>query len=1783
MATHHSISELLTAGAEPTQDEVRDLMDLGRFTAALFARYLSGLSGARSDAGSRHAAMVAALEGRLAHRGAGQWMAGMGLGAAQLADGWHGLWQMSAGVSEGYQRLDLSEMEVFQLLPDAIVAPYREAELQGVSRRPSLFGPRPHRAAQSSSSRPAKGSLPASTRLNLRDHLNLRDGRQVSVGVLQALAEGGLPLADQLDLGNLVDLGDLGRLTELTGPSATAKASPAAGTRRAGGRAPQAGRGRLRDAAGGRADAGGRKSRRVHLDGVEVDARTPALAGALSWAEQAFGRSIDRHAGLSISRVTTDRLLQGPARTILDAGRGEARPVFGFFDSVEGEFLSLERETAPYGAVEANTPRRADMQSPRDLPNQGGARVQRQGAGALAVRATDRGATTSPSGAGRARISRVPAGARDTAAVTTTRLSTVVPGSRGSAPIIRPESRGVFSNPSESRRGASARDFGSVRHPLAQADALPTIVGPQPSTSGSSGQVSVGQERPRPGAHRRPVAGMVATFEPGAIERGTTALFADDVVYDAAGRPRARESRGALASPRVMLRPEVDAASPVAAPHDPAAPRLGYQVDRRAGGFVSGTETFGSADTARVGVAAPVDSRTGRARADKMGGPDSRALELSSGWAAGGARWRLADDLGRDLPLGATLSSYERLAGGLAGESAASIGSGRPFRPVVASGHSEARLDSRRTDGGSPRGRTGYADSLDGVAWVALEQDGPATGSAEPALTMIPTGRRAVMVPASGALALNASVAAHRATEARGRIEGRRSESASGTIGASRTEEDRAAEGIRGFSDRAGASAPQTPVVPLTARPVVGPSGVESGRVPGGRRALTGGGQRGALVPAGTLLQDSQTGRPLGLRTSRPIIARFAGEAARGAIGETSSGSAVEAGATGPSTSAVMPARPRTRGPLEARRPAGTQEGAQAADALADWRVGARAARRALQRQSVTGREWLQTQALVGAGGPLVAGLAAAAARRSAVEPSLLTDLDSRASFASLLGGIVPADPSALLKRLVSLPSQDAVKVGRALRSAGWAESELTMLDLASELGDEGRDDSSTMKGATRTSRLGLGADRGRRQPTDGSHQAPPTAVNAAAGRGTAASKRAFERALASPELSSDTPGAARGERPGSADLSLGAGVSQSNRMARNLARILTGTASLGAGVTTSGRGGAPALSLDALLGGALGALGPRGVARDYFAGLAPARGGESTRRGTLRDAIGELLAVARAELASGRAVEPASRASLTHQLLRLDSAWRASAATPMWSAGPSGVSTSEVAGGRPGVTPPMLGRTEREALGGGPRGGYGEAERLFVIPHGDGLADRLAQAVGQSSRGPAGVDRLTRTVAGVGGTLASRTSAPAGRERSPAEPAASTDRWRHVDAAPDRLGSNRSFERRALGESVALSSVLAPEAMLGGLWSSVAGQAATGAWRGDLASELTKIEPSSEAREGDGITRPDDSVGAARAAGPGAIGSGAAGLQSVPVEGRPGAARRRVAPLREGGRRELILGRITRLLERAGVRSEAAQDLLVDSLARNVGRGRQLVAREHGAMAEFSWAWLGRVDGSRSGMDLELQGDREAFARAFSGMGGARGSSAERAPTLAQFSQFSQFSQIDEAGFVAPQSAAAPTAHAVEDRSGVRRVARAAGFGRTGASRPSHRAAEAAKQTNWRFVDTGSRASSAHADLGRLAATVLDSPDVGRRVPMPLVMPAVKAVAQSALREDASAPGANVDGAKQRADQQGQNAVDSKAGAQLSDEALEALAHEFADRIARKMKREQERRGLCR
>ena len=126
-------------------------------------------------------------------------------------------------------------------------------------------------------------------------------------------------------------------------------------------------------------------------------------------------------------------------------------------------------------------------------------------------------------------------------------------------------------------------------------------------------------------------------------------------------------------------------------------------------------------------------------------------------------------------------------------------------------------------------------------------------------------------------------------------------------------------------------------------------------------------------------------------------------------------------------------------------------------------------------------------------------------------------------------------------------------------------------------------------------------------------------------------------------------------------------------------------------------------------------------------------------------------------------------------------------------------------------------------------------------------------------------------------------------------------------------------------------------------------------------------------------------------------------------------------------------------------------------------------------------------------------------------------------------------------------------------------------------------------KGTNWKFVQTGSGSSTAHADLGRMTSSVMDAPRTSPETAMPLVAPAMKAVAQTALRKSRGeqAAGSETSSAASSAtnkangpDNTGQSASGEPV---LSKEAFEALAVKMADRVARRMKREQERRGQWR
>ena len=88
-----------------------------------------------------------------------------------------------------------------------------------------------------------------------------------------------------------------------------------------------------------------------------------------------------------------------------------------------------------------------------------------------------------------------------------------------------------------------------------------------------------------------------------------------------------------------------------------------------------------------------------------------------------------------------------------------------------------------------------------------------------------------------------------------------------------------------------------------------------------------------------------------------------------------------------------------------------------------------------------------------------------------------------------------------------------------------------------------------------------------------------------------------------------------------------------------------------------------------------------------------------------------------------------------------------------------------------------------------------------------------------------------------------------------------------------------------------------------------------------------------------------------------------------------------------------------------------------------------------------------------------------------------------------------------------------------------------------------------------------------------------------GERSSMPLVANSMQAVAQSAMRSATTerAPGDRVNQERVSSATNESAAVGSEAGAEentLSKEAFEALAQQMADRVARELKRERERRG---
>ncbi|MGM0576312.1 MAG: hypothetical protein ACQEXJ_11330 [Myxococcota bacterium] len=1464
----HPIAELLTAGVEPSADEARDLARVGEFTASLYARLLHGVDDPPVDAaGARARDMAGSLTERLSASTGTRWAEGMGLGADLLGDWWRGYWDTGAAPA-GYHDLEAGEMSTLELIDEAPASSPRQARQAPAARRRrgSMFGPRratPRRAPR----RPA--GAPGET-------LRLRDGGALSPASVEALESGGLYMDDLL--------------------AHTPEATGAAGAVEGPGRAPQAARAR-RSA--------------VDLDGLLVDSRTPALAGAIGWADAAFGRESGRGTGLAVNAPAIDRMVQ--RATPPAAREGGRSPVYAFFDSVEGDFVSLVDD--------------------------GGAAESGVAAAVARVSEARRGAGRAATAAGAAPSRRVPS----------TSLSSLV-STEGATPTVRAWSGGVF-------RTASER--------------------------------AVVQASGEPGS------GPAGTPDAARAEGPSAAPWlAAQVAYDAQGRPHPRASRGALSAPRVqMTRLTTD----VAPSH--RAPRGG-----------PGVETSGLV----------------LARATQPGGAPAAST-------TGAAGWRLAADLGPDMPLGATLSRHEVTAGRIASRRGPATGA-EAFRPVVA-------------EATGPRpGFAGGQEALDGVAWVALATDESAPEATGVSLAAVPSGRRATMLPASTALSL--ATPSERAAGARRMVQRSEMGAGPGTTSLGMAGAEPAAGG-RAMASAADAFATSAEAAPGRAAPSltggVWRPGVASPSV--GYRAMAADAvdARQLLVPAAEAADLADpAGMDAGAGVQRRAVAPGLGRTARPTSG-------------GVAPAAVRASRPGLAGDVRAR-----------------WSGDARAARRALRRPVMTAREVLQTAPLLGPAGPI------AEADRHAVstgsEPRLSRSVVQRTSGAAGVGrgGAATLDAGDLPGSLARLSGPESGRVTRVLRTAGWTEPELAMLQLA---------------------------------PAEGLAGVEPGAAVA----GPAAARRAAE---------ATTPGAraATGSSP--------------VQMVRNLARVVTGTeAFTGTGAVEGSAGG------ESLLGS---------TATDrYFRGMAPERS-RAVRQPGLLDAVGELVALAQSSAGAETVVEASARRGLLQRLERARRGLSTGGATPRAAGAPGlpGVTgragLADTAGEtiRGGAAPDEAGDTPAVAAAeemaassptgpaaSGPGPGYarmGMGERALVARRSDpgeaGLAARLETALDESARGPAGLTRLT-----------GRTPARSARAMARAEAGAA--------AAPE--GETAVVE----GGSVAgLGSALAPEMMIGGMRSRTAPTAAQAAGlRGGMPGELARMTADAQ-----GATAAGEAAG----------------------EGAPG----RSAARRAGTTR--TAARVVRLLERAGVRGEGAQDAMVRSMVRSLEGGDRLVA-SHGALGDFTRSWLGRVDGNRTGLDLEMGDVRGEFQRVLASLGGAG----------ARRSALAAGSPIHEAGVVQQPPARRDAEDVGADRSGLRRVVGEMSRGGSDRGATQRRAArQAAQETNWRFVETGSSAGTSHADLGRLAESVLDAPDAGERVPLPLVAPAVKAVAQTAMRKPSSEQRSGASSRDGRAgDSSPSPAEGSAPEAELSKEAFESLALEMADRIARRMKRDKERRGIWR
>ncbi|MCC6622614.1 MAG: hypothetical protein IT385_15230 [Deltaproteobacteria bacterium] len=1883
MTTPHQIGELLRTGVRPTDEEIEHLTSLGGFAAEMLARYLDGqksmdLAGA-SDAWSER------LSSRLAASTAERWRHGLGLADMLLDSGIGGWWDVSRdGFATGYEGLD-PEMEVLALFDEEVPgqavpeegrpAPRRRRSLFGAKQATSARRPvsprlkremhRPSRIAQGANvdGAGAQRSQPARAGRWL-------DGALAELTVLRALAAGGLPVADQI-----------AQVLEAAAPAAGADAVSTPW-------APAAAR-PLREVTPSGSNwtsasgSGAVTPRVVSLDGLRIDARTPALASALERVEAVFGAGGPRSPALNARRIEA---MTSAVKVSIDRGLGAGeRPVFGFYDAVESTFISLGAE-----AVEATV-------GGQPIQSAAGPRARIQDARTQREYAVSSGRKSGASAAiGRRALTTT------NGPIAEVSLDRLVPDTaRGTG--LRPFTAGVFppaqtaKTRSPGGRGAgfvragtaAPKDEGTRNHIQVAAELRYTPSGEQvPAVQRSA------MGAPRIAIHTMRVgspAGMLAPerlMVGGLVPEGTRFLGRVGLPGGVAGRSGGVDSRMAGTAldiqglPRVGARTSlvvneegVEAGVPSSRLGAPSVWRLAADggPDMPLGAAFSKAELFGATHT----IAQEVDVRGARgdfraliaqpreekaARANRLAGAVDGLVWVTTPVEPGPeSTTQTAVAAGVDrLPMAAVPR----------GRSATMIPAGSALAAITQAAMAERALTERSGGVSSMFGarRSGAGLLPASLAEVARGEGSVAAGSraadatgreqrsaveAAEAIGLAPTSSGTTRAPVSGVEAGGGAATLGRLLRSgilttRGFASasmfggGESSTAASASNWSTAGSASDAGLRMRGATSVGGAEGGVTPIGMRVAPDLIsritamgGPGGGAAMRAIGGRAASGDGAMLGSVSLGARWIDSALSGGASFFELSRAISNAIASGYQRldhervmlAVSGELNSGSQQDIARAEEARRSVggvvLPvARVATGGvsaAVEVAPFAAAQAGAGARQALLRPVMTAREAR-AVAQAFAPARSVPQRASFVSGASSIAQEAAKLGASATGANEPVLSRLIADAKSPSRAAGLASRwdVDGGMLERIAALGMGARAQLARSLADAGWAASELQMLALSAP-----------------TAGPDMQAAVGRQVVVDragGALEQRPSSAGAMVGAEDARMQVAAGR--------SGEPSVGRGDSAGVSEsgawTSAAAAPAEARvgRMGQNLARVLGGAEALGASVSGEGDGLAGRAAARMQASAWLPLLGATHSDK-YFGGLAPSTTSRASTL-SLQDAVGELVKLA--EVAAAQSDTPVSVEARREVLRRVDAvrarvsarggAERVQSGVVLATrrteqqdlVGTSVARSADARGAEDLGSPSLLERVGRGTIGSGvdaelvaratARGvidttpglasepsaremRIAEAERTVLsmgaderseataVPGGlsapSGVERRLAEALALSASGPAGARRLVSSSAGTAKSKASSVAPTAATRltgRRGQVVAGDSERIHEpgIERAPHRVRRGGGLAAAAAREEasgalpIGLGKVLAPEVMLSGLRSgelvkameTVASRQATRGW--DAVGVLTTLSDAGVDLGASRSSLPEgvsELVARARAA---TRGADVARADGTVVSPRLQAMVRDASKLGGSTQRALLEvlsgGDAGQAIARAGLGKKERAGLL-SAVLRGTERAERSSLLEQAGGSDFAFAWLARVDGTRSGLDIGLGDTRAEFGRTF----GRRRESA-----------LAGASPVQGASLVAPKAASQG-----EDKSGLRAVAAQFVHTSTGAARPQHGASDAMRRTDWRFVETGSRASTGHADLGKLAAAIVGSSETARRAPMPLVAPAAKAVAQTALRKDRRESVASGRGGRGGRGGGGGRPAEAK----LSEQAIESLAIEMATRVARLMGLMKERIGV--